>query len=454
MNFFPEQNMKTTIQTVSLAALIATTVITTNAADIDVPADYTTIQAAVDAASSGDTIHIAPGIYKEQTWIIKKNLTLVGEPGTILRAFPGMQPGLPGVVDSHCVIFISNSSDVIIRNLTFEGDQLADQNDVELRGVDFDVSGGAVENCRFTGFREATPGSKFATAVVFWNGLSGADLLNVRADGNTIEDSYAGIWVAGAHDKISYNFTIENNTIRGVATSTTPDQNRRGMELSDGITGFVTGNSIGGFSYTGTGSQYPHAWGIIALGNGPSLDQTRPLDFMRFENNTFRDNNQHLMLIRAKGHEIVNNHFEGTGQGERPSGLWFSGENVLVQGNVFRDMEEGIRVGGEDPTYGTQLGFATNATLVDNRFCNVTNMVNLQPQATATETGRETCPFAPPVLNILSWPGIEEGFVVEAAATPNGPWSTLDATPVLQNGQNSVVVEAVTNQQFFRLAKP
>lgn len=453
MNPLINHPMKTTIQKLTHSVLFAATALAASAADIDVPADYATIQAAVDAAASGDTIHIGPGVYVEQTSITNKNLTLIGQPGSILRAFPGMSSAWPGVVDQKCVVFIRTHSNVTIRNLTFEGDQLADQNAPGLCAVDFDVSGGAVEDCRFTGFREATPGSKFATAIQFWNGLSGANLLNVRVAGNIIEDSYEGIVVVGAPDKISYNFTIENNTIRGVATSTTPDQNRRGMTLSDGITGFVTGNSISGFSYTGTGSQYPHAWGIIALGNGPSLPQTRPVDFIRFENNTFRDNNQHLMLIRAKSHEIVNNHFEGTGQGERPSGLWFSGENVRVEGNVFRDMEEGMRVGGLDPTYGTDLGIATNAMLIDNRFCNVTNTINLQPQATATETGTLTCPFPDPVLEI-SWPGIEEGFSVQSAPAPSGPWSTLDATPSLQDGQNRVVVPADDDQQFFRLAKP
>ncbi|MBT5656836.1 MAG: hypothetical protein HOI89_03535, partial [Phycisphaerae bacterium] len=35
----------------------------TTAATINVPADYTTIQAAVDAASNGDEILVAPGTY-------------------------------------------------------------------------------------------------------------------------------------------------------------------------------------------------------------------------------------------------------------------------------------------------------------------------------------------------------------------------------------------------------
>jgi pectin methylesterase-like acyl-CoA thioesterase len=51
------------------------------AATIRVPADYSTIQAAADAASSGDTVEIAPGVYVEQILIVGKSLTLAGKPG-------------------------------------------------------------------------------------------------------------------------------------------------------------------------------------------------------------------------------------------------------------------------------------------------------------------------------------------------------------------------------------
>jgi len=447
--------MKSKLYTYFLASLILAGAHPVLATVRHVPADYPTIQAAVNAANSGDTIHIAPGVYVEQVTIIQKDLTLIGQPGTILRAFPNMSPGGGGETQWRPILFIFQYSNVVLRHLAFEGDQLADQQVRGLVGVAYYDSGGTVENCRFTGFREKVPGSTQAAALRFLNDLPGASLLNVRVAGNTIEDSYVGIVVAGASDQTSYNFTIENNTIRGVSTSTTAEHSRRGMDLKQGITGSVTGNSISGFSYSGEGDQYPYAWGILAIGYGhPGLDSTDPLDLMRFENNNFQDNNQHLMIIRAINHEILNNHFEGTGLGQRPAGLWISGENVRVQGNVFRDMEEGIRVGGMDPDFGTILGVATNAMLVDNRFCDVTNSINMQPQATATEQETFFCPFPDPVPNILAWSGIEEGFSVQSAPTPSGPWSTLDATPIRQNGQNRVVVPAAGEQQFFRLAKP
>lgn len=61
-------------------ALVGTVAAATHTVDDDGGADYTTIQAAVDAASPGDTIQVAPGTYEESV-IVDKPLTLVGDPG-------------------------------------------------------------------------------------------------------------------------------------------------------------------------------------------------------------------------------------------------------------------------------------------------------------------------------------------------------------------------------------
>ena len=74
--------MRATILYILGTGFLVTLNLTAQAANRHVPDDYTSIQAAVNAAEDGDTIQIAAGIYIEQIQIHQKNLTLLGEPLT------------------------------------------------------------------------------------------------------------------------------------------------------------------------------------------------------------------------------------------------------------------------------------------------------------------------------------------------------------------------------------
>ena len=67
------------------------------------------------------------------------------------------------------------------------------------------------------------------------------------------------------------------------------------------------------------------------------------------EGNTLRDNQMHIALIKGDGSVVRNNRFQGTAPGIIPVGLAVSGTNVTIANNQFEDMEEGIRLMGNDP---------------------------------------------------------------------------------------------------------
>ncbi len=186
----------------------------------------------------------------------------------------------------------------------------------------------------------------------------------------------------------------------------------------------------------------------------PTFDIAQPLII---EGNNLRDNQEHIALVKADNSAIRNNRLQGTAPGILPLGLALSGTNVTVANNQFEDMPEGIRLLADDPTFGTILGAAIDAQVTSNRFCNVTNSINVEPLASATETGTLViCPIPPPPLAIapavlLSWPGEELGWTVESAISTDGPWAASDATPFMLYGRHSIAVPTDGEHRFFRL---
>jgi pectinesterase len=86
-------NHKTTMKRLITLLAVVALAPAAFAATRSVPSQYSTIQAAVNAAASGDTISIANGTYNEQVSIAssKTNLTIVGasQTGVILQAGDG-----------------------------------------------------------------------------------------------------------------------------------------------------------------------------------------------------------------------------------------------------------------------------------------------------------------------------------------------------------------------------
>ncbi len=424
------------------------------AADLKVPANYPTIQAAVDAAQTNDTIHIASGVYTNQVHIISNKLTLIGQPGTILRATEQMSvfPGGPSV---HVPIMLVHLSDVTVRGLTFEGERLAGHfvGPGNLVGLYFLRSSANVENCAFYGFRERIPGPEGAGSL--WFQTFEFDDVNVRVAGCTFADNYEGIFLKGSPTRQSINATVENNTIVGLGPLTN-DLNYSGIFIREGVGGRIAGNTISGFSYIGRAAEFPISFGIQAVNEANYPPEFGILQHLEIEGNTLRDNQVHISLTKGDKSVIRNNRIQGTAPGFLPLGLAVSGTNVTIANNQFENMEEGIRLFGNDPTFGTLVGIAVNAQVTSNRFCNVTTPINRQPLATATVAGTllgacssNTLAIAPAVL--VSWPIGTNLWTVESATNVEGPWAASDATPFMQYGRHNIAVPTDGAHRFFRL---
>ncbi len=423
------------------------------ATDLYVPTGYPTIQAAVNAAQTNDTIHIAPGVYTNQVLITNNVLTLIGQPGAILRATTNMSA--PPNTANFPILSIRRSQ-VTVRGLTFEGERLAERfvGPGHLLGIYFQQSGGNVENCAFFGFRESTPGAQRAYAIFVYDFEDNVPEATVRVVGSTFADNYEGIVLIGSSTRQSINATLENNTIAGPGPLHTSD-GTSGIFIREGVGGRIAGNTISGYSFVGP-ADFPISFGILAANEANWPPEFGILQHLEIEGNTLRDNQVHIALTKGDYCVVRNNRFQGTAPGILPLGLAVSGTNVTIANNQFKDMPEGIRLWGNDPDYGTLLGIAVNAQVTSNRFCNVTNPINVETLASATQAGTllGSCPtnaltIAPAVL--LSWPGDEDGWSVESAPGVGGPWSPLSATPFLQGGQHNVAVPTDAERGLFRL---
>ena len=380
-----------------LAFAVATTV-TIRAAVINVPADYSTIQTAVDAAASGDEIQIAAGVYTEQVVIANKNLTLSGSPGAVLRATPGMQQSLAPNSFFTPLLGIFES-EVVVSGMTFEGERLGDSQTNDFIGIQFLAASGRVEDCLITGFR----GSTLATGFSLWGlgisannphrfGVGSVDIQVLRSTfaENTVSIELFGDAPAGPNapwnpDLLSTTFTVDDNTIVGNGPDATGRQN--GIEIHAGAGGEVKRNIITDYAYTGTAEAVPFSFGIQAS-DSIDFDRGAPLAALQpvqYEGNILLNNQIDTALLRADDSTIVNNSFEGTAPGYRAGGLYFSGDNVKVVANRFSEMDTGVLLFGNDWDYGTFLGITTDAILFANQFCGVADPIHIEELVTGTK---------------------------------------------------------------------
>src|SRR5262245_37208072 len=193
------KTMKTVaMQTVLPGLVLAWANLQAAAAVLRVPAEYNTIQAAVDAAVSGDEICIVAGTYTEQVMITSKNLSLVGEPGAVLKAFPGMSPvTLPQNPPLPVLLGIVFCDDVRVRGLTLDGARLAAS--PGLLGVVFHGSSGRIKRCTIKGFRDPALRDGVGLGAGNWASLN-RELQRVQVLNNNFEDNWHSMTMVAGGD--------------------------------------------------------------------------------------------------------------------------------------------------------------------------------------------------------------------------------------------------------------
>jgi hypothetical protein len=235
-----QKKMLNKITSVTAAAVVGIAATVAGAGDLLVPGEYPTIQAAIDAAQSGDSVLVSPGTYYEQVNLSGKQLVLHGVAGaaqTILDG-QGVQTVVIGAneplgceVSGFTIqngngytsggVLVSDSS-VRVHHCTFRANTASDW----YGGAGFRSAGGAsvVEDCLFTenvspnastsgGWFHFGSGTFSLKRCVFSSNLSSGCVARVNSEGATVSGSIEDCVFVGQRWNVDSPWTWGSLTI-------------------------------------------------------------------------------------------------------------------------------------------------------------------------------------------------------------------------------------------------
>jgi hypothetical protein len=377
----------------AIASLGLSTLFTASAGTLNVnPGD--SIQAAVDAAVSGDTIQIGAGVYEQQILVSRKDLNLVGEPGAILKAPAAMIRTLP--VTSRRAILGIVLCEANVSGLEFDGNHSGQAN-ARLTGIYHLNSNGTVSDCSFHGFRGAVRTPLLETAYLAANLVAVSqqpDLTHVEVLDNTFSDNEGNIGMIGddanqlVATELRQTFLVAGNAVTGSGPGAGVFE--FGIRVTVGASGAIQHNTITDFLSVApspvlgpVGSAGVLVFDTTGVGN-PSNRPNGPVTTqpVLVEGNTLLNNAGGVEMFRADGSRAVNNVIECAvvGSFSNEGGISLSGKNLGAVNNRILSRSVGVNLLA-NPT----LGVARDAKVIANRISGAATPIGEQVGVTGTK---------------------------------------------------------------------
>lgn len=172
---------------------------------------FTSIQAAIDAASANDIIHVGPGTFNENLSITTEGISIVGEPGAILMGTLVTTPAWDGVDPLDEFLETSHATFTGTTGLTIGAD------DVSISGMQF--SGFAVGISLGSSDGVSVTGNDFISNITGIRKPTASEVTDVTISGNDFSQGINGmtIYAASNGDGSFDGVTMDNNTFSNLS---------------------------------------------------------------------------------------------------------------------------------------------------------------------------------------------------------------------------------------------
>ncbi|MAF27318.1 MAG: right-handed parallel beta-helix repeat-containing protein [Gemmatimonadota bacterium] len=260
------------------------------AATVFVPADYPTIQQAIDGSVAGDQIIVSPGTYEEQL-VLAKDVTVTGSgPGvTVVRSPDTLTEYFTTSANNYPVVYFTGTLNAVVEELTVDGAGKGNANS-RFIGVGFYNAGGSLLNCTVTDVRD-TPfsGAQHGVGIYAYSDGGGYPTHNVLLSRCRVTDyQKAGIVMNGTQ----LLGTVTECIVSGAGQTSVTAQN--GIQFGYGCSGMVNTCQVRDHSYTGASWT---ASGILAYQAGnldvvscPQIAHNQMGAYFVMTSGTFTDN--------------------------------------------------------------------------------------------------------------------------------------------------------------------
>lgn len=332
------------------AARAAGTTIVVGTKSASCNAQFSTIQAGVDAATPGGTVRVCPGTYPEQVTIAKA-LTLRGEnavviePSSVTANATGTASGQP----LAAIVLVQNTTDVDIDNVTVDGTNNG------IGGCSPDLVGILYQNASGEVNHAAVRNVKLSASL---NGCQSGDAILVQSGGGQM--SVVNVANSSVHDYQKNGITanesgtqvqIDHNVVTGVGPTTGAAQN--GIQIGFGAAGSITRNtvannvwspcmSLSSCANTGTGILVFQSDGVTVQNNKETVSQ---VGIAINANHAEVTNNQVSDSMVADGIDLIgsdNDAQNNTITHSDDAAVFISGNGNTVQANTINEAAFGV----------------------------------------------------------------------------------------------------------------